>query len=72
MFRLPYLLLGNSLVLKQESKYYEHFYHELNDREPHFLEIKSDLSNLLDVIEWAKQNDDEVKNMVKNANELVD
>ncbi|XP_029952101.1 protein O-glucosyltransferase 3 [Salarias fasciatus] len=55
-YRFPYLLLGSSLVLKQDSQYYEFFYRSL---EPwtHFVPVKRDLSDLLDKIRWAKDND---------------
>ena len=29
-YRLPYLLAADSVVLKQESKYYEHFYKDVS------------------------------------------
>lgn len=59
-YRFPYLLAGDSVVLKQDSSYYEHFYKEL---EPyvHFVPFKRDLSDLMEKIQWAKDNDDKVK-----------
>ena len=71
-YRLPYLLSGNSLVLKQSSLYYEHFYSLLNFNKPHHLDLKEDLSDLEEKLEWIKQNQEEAKEMVKNANELMD
>ena len=29
-YRLPYLLAADSVVLKQEAKYYEHFYKDVS------------------------------------------
>ncbi len=58
-YRFPYLLAGGSLVLKQDSKYYEHFYKELKPYE-HYVPFKHDLSDLLQQIQWAKDNDEEV------------
>ena len=69
-YRLPYLLLGNSLVLKQDSKYYEHFYSELTSGED-FLSIKSDLSNLVEQIGWARNNDEHVAKIIRSANAKV-
>jgi len=66
-YRLPYLLLGNSLVLKQDSKYYEHFYSVLKPYED-FLPIKSDLSDLIDQIKWAQENENKILQMIKSAN----
>lgn len=59
-YRLPYLLAGNSVVLKQDSIYYEHFYNELQPWK-HFIPFKSDLSDLLEKLQWAKDHDEEVK-----------
>lgn len=59
-YRLPYLLAGNSVVLKQDSIYYEHFYNELQPWK-HYIPFKSDLSDLLEKLQWAKDHDEEVK-----------
>lgn len=48
-FRLPFLIAGSSLVLKQSSKYYEHFYHLLKPGE-HFIQLKEDLTDLHSVL----------------------
>lgn len=58
-YRLPYLLAGNSVVLKQDSIYYEHFYNELQPWK-HYIPFKSDLSDLLEKLQWAKEHDEEV------------
>ena len=52
-YRYPYLMLGDSLVLKQDSPYYEHFYMELKPWK-HYIPIKRNLSDLLEKVEWAK------------------
>ena len=57
-YRFPYLMLGNSLVLKQDSPYYEHFYIHLK-ADTHYVPVKRNLSDLLDKIRWAKENDAE-------------
>ncbi|MBN3291499.1 KDEL1 protein, partial [Polypterus senegalus] len=69
-YRLPYLLAGDSVVLKQDSIFYEHFY---NDLRPwtHYIPLKSDLSDLLEKIQWAKENDEEAKKIAKNAQEFA-
>uniref|UniRef100_A0A1A8ICF7 KDEL (Lys-Asp-Glu-Leu) containing 1 n=1 Tax=Nothobranchius kuhntae TaxID=321403 RepID=A0A1A8ICF7_NOTKU len=59
-YRLPYLLAGDSVVLKQDSGYYEHFYHELRPWE-HYIPIKADLGDLLEKIRWAQDHDEEAK-----------
>ena len=59
-YRFPYLLAGDSLVLKQDSNYYEHFYKDLKPFE-HYVPFKRDLSDLLEKIQWAKDHDEEVR-----------
>lgn len=58
-YRLPYLLSGDALVFKQDSRYYEHFYRDLKPNQ-HFIPVRKDLSDLIERIEWARKNDDEV------------
>lgn len=63
-YRFPYLMLGNSLVLKQDSQYYEHFYVHLKAG-THYLPVKRSLSDLLEKIKWAKENDAEAQEMAR-------
>lgn len=63
-YRFPYLMLGNSLVLKQDSQYYEYFYMHLQAG-THYLPVKRNLSDLLDKINWAKQNDVEAQEIAR-------
>lgn len=59
-YRLPYLLAGDSLVLKQDSIYYEHFYNELRPWE-HYVPVRADLGDLLEKIQWAREHDEQVR-----------
>ena len=59
-YRLPYLLAGDSVVLKQDSGYYEHFYSQLRPWE-HYIPVRADLGDLLEKITWARQHDQEVR-----------
>ncbi|KAM8857203.1 protein O-glucosyltransferase 2 [Synchiropus picturatus] len=59
-YRLPYLLAGDSVVLKQESGYYEHFYGGLQPW-VHYIPIRADLADLLEKVQWARDHDDEAK-----------
>lgn len=59
-YRFPYLMAGGSLILKQESNYYEHFYNQLKPYE-HFIPLKPDLSDVVEKIRWAKDHDEEVR-----------
>ncbi|XP_020710254.2 protein O-glucosyltransferase 2-like isoform X2 [Athalia rosae] len=56
-YRFPYLLAGDSLVFKQESKYYEFFYKQLKPY-GHYIPIKRDLTDIVEKIRWAKKHDD--------------
>ena len=58
-YRFPWLLAGGSAVLKQESKYYEHFYSQLKPW-VHYVPVKPDLSDILEKVKWLVDNDDKV------------
>ncbi|KAG1945979.1 protein O-glucosyltransferase 2 isoform X2 [Pimephales promelas] len=59
-YRLPYLLAGDSVVLKHDSIYYEHFYKQLKPW-VHYIPFKADLSDLVEKIQWARDHDEEAK-----------
>lgn len=65
-YRLPYLLAGGGLVLKQESPYYEHFYSDLEEW-THYVPVKRDLSDFVSKVKWARDNDHEAMTIAKNA-----
>ncbi|XP_048728730.2 protein O-glucosyltransferase 2-like [Ostrea edulis] len=69
-YRFPYLMGGNSVVLKQDSPYYEHFYKSLEPNK-HYIPFKRDLSNLREKILWAKSHDEEAKKISRNAQQFV-
>ncbi|XP_059382901.1 protein O-glucosyltransferase 3 [Carassius carassius] len=69
-YRFPYLMLGNSLVFKQDSPYYEHFYTHLKAG-VHYIPVKRDLSDLLQKIRWAQKNDTQVEAIAKSGQSLV-
>lgn len=69
-YRFPYLLAGDSLVLKQDSKYYEWFYKSLKTG-VHFLGVKEDLSNLVAQVKWAMENDDQAKKIALNGQKFA-
>ena len=54
------------MLLKAESKYYEHFYRDLKPFE-HYVPVKEDLSDLEERIMWARENDAEAKKIAENA-----
>nr|CAD7441301.1 unnamed protein product [Timema bartmani] len=65
-YRFPYLLVGDSLVFKQDSKYYEFYYKQLQPWK-HFVPFKSDLSDLVERILWAKKNDAKAQSIARNG-----
>ncbi|XP_032676241.1 protein O-glucosyltransferase 2-like isoform X1 [Odontomachus brunneus] len=69
-YRFPYLLSGDSLVFKQESKYYEFFYKDLTPG-LHYVPVKSDLSDLTEKIRWAKEHDKDVLKIAKTARQFA-
>ena len=91
-YRFPYLMAGGSLILKQDSGYYEHFYHKLVPW-VHYIPgvlskwvmlkvycmcnlfvcvtVKQDISDLVEKLEWAKENDDSAKEIATNAVHLT-
>ncbi|MCI4387045.1 hypothetical protein PGIGA_G00069540 [Pangasianodon gigas] len=69
-YRFPYLMLGNSVVMKQDSSYYEHFYAHLRPGR-HYLRLRRDLSDLIEKIQWAKENDGEVEAVARAGQALV-
>ena len=58
-YRFPYLLAGDSLVLKQDSPFYEHFYNKLEPWK-HYVPLKRDLSDVVEKVQWARDHDEEV------------
>jgi hypothetical protein len=71
-YRLSYELQSNSIVLLVKSKYdYELFYEDQLEEYVHYIPIKKDLSNLIEQIKWCKTNQDKVKDIIKNANNLM-
>ncbi|KOC67192.1 KDEL motif-containing protein 1 [Habropoda laboriosa] len=69
-YRFPYLLAGDAMVLKQESKYYEFFYNDLVPGK-HYVPVKNDLSDLVEKIIWAKENDKEALQIAKSARQFA-
>lgn len=65
-YRFPYLLVGDSLVFKQESDYYEHFYNELSPW-VHYVPIKRNLENLVELIKVMISDDKTAKTISLNG-----
>lgn len=70
-YRLPYLLAGNSAVLKQDSPYYEHYYRDLKPFE-HYVPFHRDPKlDLVEKVRWLRENDREAQRIMKNARNFV-
>lgn len=70
-YRFPYLLAGNSVVLKQESPYYEHFYGDLIPHE-HYIPIARDVhEDLVHKLKWLKQNDAHSRRIMRNSRDFI-
>lgn len=69
-YRFPYLLSGGGMVLKQESPYYEHFYSQLREWE-HYIPVARDLSDLVERIQWAIENDEKAHNIADNGRKFA-
>ncbi|XP_061579988.1 protein O-glucosyltransferase 2 isoform X1 [Cololabis saira] len=69
-YRLPYLLAGDSVVLKQDSGYYEYFYNNLRPWQ-HYIPIRADLGDLLEKIHWAREHDEEAKKIAVAGQQFV-
>lgn len=65
-YRFPYLLVGDSLVFKQESEYYEHFYNELTPW-IHYVPVNKNLSNLVMLIKRMINDDKTAKTISLNG-----
>ncbi|CAI8022148.1 Protein O-glucosyltransferase 2, partial [Geodia barretti] len=64
-YRFPYLMGGGSLILKQDSQYYEHFYRHLRPW-VHYVPVKRDLSDIVERLQWALDHDDEVLYLLRS------
>lgn len=69
-YRLPYLLAGSGLVLKQDSEYYEHFYSRLVPME-HYVPFRRNLSDLVDKLSWARAHDGAARQIVRQAQQFA-
>lgn len=70
-YRFPYLLAGNSVVLKQESQFYEHFYRKLT-RYEHFVPFsRNPHIDLVKRVKFLKNHDQDGLKIMKNARNFV-
>lgn len=65
-WRMIFLLHTKSVILKVESKWREYYYDELVPW-VHYIPVKKDLSDLIDIVEWCRNNDSVCKKIAENA-----
>uniref|UniRef100_A0A6P7F504 Protein O-glucosyltransferase 2-like n=1 Tax=Diabrotica virgifera virgifera TaxID=50390 RepID=A0A6P7F504_DIAVI len=65
-YRMPYLLAGGSLLFKPKSKYFEYYYQDLEPN-VHYIPLKEDISDLVDKLKWAIDNDEKAKEIAQNG-----
>ncbi len=63
-------LLSSSLVLKQKSNLMQWFYPILREGE-HYISIENDMSDLLDKVKWALNNDEAAKKIALAGSDLI-
>ena len=68
-FRLSSQLLSGSTVLIPSSKW-KMWYSHLLSQYTHYVPVKEDLSDLLQVIQWCRENDSKCKKIAENAKEF--
>lgn len=59
-------LLSNSVILKPDSNEVQWFYRDLKPF-VHYIPVKSDLSDLIEKLDWAKEHDSECKEIASRA-----
>mmetsp|Transcript_7672 Transcript_7672/g.12178 ORF Transcript_7672/g.12178 Transcript_7672/m.12178 type:complete len:399 (+) Transcript_7672:2-1198(+) len=64
--RLKYLLLCGSLLFQVEDPHFE-FYQPLLTANKHFLQIKSDFSDLEEKLNWANKNPEKAREVANNS-----
>ena len=68
--RVPWIMLSNSLLIKQDSRKIEWFYSALKPY-THYVPINSDLTNIFKQYQWLKDNDNNLKQISFNGQTFV-
>lgn len=69
--RVPWIMLSNSVLLKQETTKIEWFYYALKPYH-NYVPVKKNLIDLFEKYQWLKQHDDEAKEISSNATKFVE
>ena len=69
--RAYWQLFSNSVIFKQASPNIQWYYDELQPY-VHFIPVANDLRDLIDQITWARNNDKQLKSIIRNANDFAE
>ncbi len=69
--RVPWIMLSNSVLVRQESSYMEWFYPALKPY-VHYVPVNERLTNIFEQLEWMKSHDLELQNITHNAHNFVE
>lgn len=68
--RVPWIMLSNSILLKQETNKIEWFYKALKPY-VHYVPVNKSLTNIFEQIQWMKENDPLLEKISQNAQEFI-
>lgn len=68
--RVPWIMLSNSVLVKQETNNIEWFYSAMKPYE-HYAPLKEDLTDIFEKINWMKENDNKLQEISSNAQKFV-
>jgi hypothetical protein len=68
--RMYWQLLSNSLMLKQDSDNIQWYYQALSPYR-HYVPFNNDASDLIEKIEWARENPEQAQTIIRNATQFA-
>ena len=68
--RLPWTMLGGFVIILQDTPQRQWYMENINPWE-HYVPVKHDLSNLLEIIDWLRNNDDKAKEISQNGQKFA-
>lgn len=69
--RIPWIMLSNSILIKQETSNVQWFYKAL-EAYKNYVPVKEDLSNIFTQIDWLKKHDQQAKQISLNAQQFIE
>ncbi len=69
--RVPWIMLSNSVLVKQESNKIQWYYSALKPGF-HYVPIKNDLTDIITQYRWLEENQPEIQSIINNANRFVE